>query len=178
MRVTNIQALFDYNSWANKRILTAAARITTEQFIAPIRFPRTAAAGPVPHATLRGTLLHIKWGEILSLDSWRQQPWRPYRTEEAYPDLASVVAEWQQDEAEIQDYLASLTDDDLAYLLVDTFQSLQATTTEPRWKWMAHTVNHGTQHRSEAAQVLTEFGHSPGDLDMFRSFPMTPIEQG
>jgi len=176
MNVAGIQALFDYNSWANARILTAASGLSVEQFTAPIRFPRTAAAGPIPHATLRGTLLHIKWGEILSLDSWQQKAERPYRTEEAYPDLATVVAEWHQDEAEIRAYLATLSDDDLAYPLTRTLQSLKATITEPRWRWMAHTVNHGTQHRSEAAQVLTEVGHSPGDLDMFRSFPMTPIE--
>jgi uncharacterized damage-inducible protein DinB len=83
MRVADIQALFDYNTWANERILAAAAGITAEQFIAPTRFPRTPAAGPIPHVTLRGTLLHIKWGEILSLDSWQERPWRPYRTEEA-----------------------------------------------------------------------------------------------
>lgn len=177
MRVADIQALFNYNSWANERILIAAARITVEQFIAPSRFPRTAAAGPIPHATFRGTLLHVKWGEILSLDSWQERPWRPYRTEEAYPDLESVVVEWRQEETEIRDYLAVLTDDDVNHPLRHTYQSLNATMMEPRWKWMAHTVNHGTQHRSELAQMLTEFGHSPGDLDMFRSFPMIPNAQ-
>lgn len=175
MHVADIRALFDYNSWANERILTTAAGIAAEQFTAPIRFPRTLAAGPIPHATLRGTLLHIKWGEILALDDWQQRPWRPYRTEEAYSDLAAVVAEWRQDEAEIRAYLAALTDAEVNQPLTRTFQGGTVTMTEPRWKWMAHTVNHGTQHRSEAAQVLTEFGHSPGDLDMFRSFPTTSI---
>jgi len=34
------------------------------------------------------------------------------------------------------------------------------------WQAMVHLVNHGTQHRSEAAALLTDFGHSPGDIDL------------
>jgi uncharacterized damage-inducible protein DinB len=36
------------------------------------------------------------------------------------------------------------------------------------WHCLVHVVNHGMQHRSECAVMLTNFGYSPGDLDMTR----------
>src|SRR3970282_543654 len=35
----------------------------------------------------------------------------------------------------------------------------------PLWQLMLQQVNHATQHRSEAAVRLTQFGPSPADLD-------------
>jgi uncharacterized damage-inducible protein DinB len=33
------------------------------------------------------------------------------------------------------------------------------------WRCLVHVVNHGTQHRSDAAVMLTNFGQSPGGID-------------
>ena len=35
----------------------------------------------------------------------------------------------------------------------------------PVWYYLVHLVTHSQQHRSEAAQLLTQLGQSPGDLD-------------
>ena len=37
----------------------------------------------------------------------------------------------------------------------------------PVWQMLVHVVNHGTQHRAEAAALLTAEGRSPGELDLF-----------
>ena len=36
----------------------------------------------------------------------------------------------------------------------------------PIWTMALHVVNHGTQHRSEAAALLTAEDRSPGELDL------------
>jgi uncharacterized damage-inducible protein DinB len=37
------------------------------------------------------------------------------------------------------------------------------------WQLLVHIVNHGTQHHTEAAMLLTQYGASPGDIDLHLS---------
>ena len=35
----------------------------------------------------------------------------------------------------------------------------------PLWYYLLHMVTHSQQHRAESAQLLTQLGRSPGDID-------------
>jgi uncharacterized damage-inducible protein DinB len=66
------------------------------------------------------------------------------------------VAAWNVEWAGWDGWLATLDDEALLKRFDDV----------PMWQLLAHVMNHGTQHRSEAAALLTDAGRSPGDLDM------------
>ena len=156
MNKQDIQLLYKYNQWANERILNAASRLTSEQFLAEAEYP---------HGGLRGTLTHILFAEWI----WRKRARGDSPTirlaPEDFPTFDSLRARWQAEGIELLRFIDSLTDEQLSA----TFQ-YKSTKGDPYenvlWQILAHVVNHGTQHRSEAAAILTEFGHSPGDIDL------------
>ncbi len=64
----------------------------------------------------------------------------------------------------MRDYLAHLTDADLASIVRYTTDEGDKRK-RVLWHCLLHVVNHGTHHRSEAAEILTGHGYSPGELD-------------
>jgi uncharacterized damage-inducible protein DinB len=85
--------------------------------------------------------------------------------ESEFPDLKSLRVRWKGEEAAMRAYLATLTNDDLN-ATISYARTGGARSENTLWHLLAHLVNHGTQHRSEAAVRLTALGSSPGDLDM------------
>ena len=155
MNIEAIHSLFDYNYWVNERILETAAGLSNGQFTAP---------GPVSHGSLRDTLVHTLSAEWV----WRLrcQGTSPGRmlSQGDFPDLESLKRRWDDDEEAMRAYLSGLTDEDLTSIIgYSRTEGIQVET--PLWQILLHVINHGTQSRSEAAVILTQFGHSPGDLD-------------
>jgi uncharacterized damage-inducible protein DinB len=155
MRVQDMLTLYEYNYWANERILAAAARVSQQQFSAP---------GTQSYASLRSTLLHTLDTEF----GWRMRcqynQVTPDMSEAEFSTLDLMQRRWVEDEMAMRAYLAGLQDDDLAGLLHYTTDQGEKRE-RVLWHCLLHVVNHGTQHRSEAAMMLTEAGCSPGDLD-------------
>jgi uncharacterized damage-inducible protein DinB len=152
----DIVTLFDYNYWATARVLDAAGRITSEQYVAPAR---------LSHSTIRATLVHTLAAETVWRLRCQGNSPASLLSEADLPTLDLLRSRWREEEHAMRAYLAELRDSDLK----DTihYQTTKGISYEqPLWTILAHVVNHGTQARAEAGIALLAFGNSPGDLDM------------
>ena len=155
MKAADIKLLYDYNDWANARVMRTAERVTPEQFIARNKFG---------WENLRGTLVHIMQAEIV----WRHRLFErgdiDWLDAEDFPTVASIRERRDTEIAALRRYIDDLSDEEVNGAI--TYERGGETHQDTLWQCLVHLVNHGTQHRSECAALLTEFGHSPGDLDL------------
>jgi uncharacterized damage-inducible protein DinB len=140
--------LLDYDRWATRRLFGVTDGLD------PAVWSRTQV---VDERGLGGILVH----QLGALMRWRHRLQRlegelprPERGPLSSPgELARLFeAEW----ARYEQWQTSWTDEMMAYRANEV----------PIWQLLVHVVNHGTQHRSEAAALLTAEGRSPGDLDL------------
>ena len=155
MNIQDIQLIYNYNYWATGQILAASAKVTDEQFLAWAEFP---------YGGLHGTLLHILDAEFGWRGLFENNIFGADMNAEDFPTFQSLEQKFHEEEKAMRAYLSKLKDEDM--------ESHMRYTTETGikrdrilWHCLVHVVNHGTQHRSEAAAILTSFGSSPGDLD-------------
>jgi uncharacterized damage-inducible protein DinB len=154
MRVTDAAAFFDHLYWIRDRVLAATAEIDAAAL---------TSTETVTNRDLRATLVHEldvqwSWRERLKGADWDE--WGPDAelTGEDYPTVASIAEHWQRDEADMRDWLASLTDADL------DAPPVREEDGQPLWHYVMHLYSHGLQQFSEAAVLLTRAGRSPGDI--------------
>ena len=159
-----IRSLYRYSAWANARILEAAAGLDHDQFLAGV-----GASGE----SIRDTLVHTFGAQWLYLERWQGRSPRSMPAPPAFPDVAAVQTRWDEIERATTLFVAGLTDARIAAVVEYTnFQDERWA--YPLWQQMLHQVNHATQHRSEAAVMLTQAGHSPGGLDYLHFVDLTP----
>lgn len=149
MQADEIRWLFAYDRWATRRVLNAIDGVD------PGEWERPNAVGD---RGLGGVLVHHlgasqRWR--IGLQS-RGTDEGPAPEGEPLPMTDQLLERWDAEWAAVDEWLPTLTDEFMAYVFDDV----------PVWQMLVHVVNHGTQHRAEAAALLTANGRSPGELDM------------
>jgi len=147
MTIDQIRTLFAFDRWATEKILDVLDGIDEATW---------TASHVVDERGLGGILVH----QLGATQRWRhgflEDGVTPRPEREPLPTVDGLRGAWAAEWEAIDAWLAGLDD---AWLARDDEGV-------PYWLMLAHVLNHGTQHRSEAAALLTQAGRSPGDLDL------------
>src|SRR5512143_2012001 len=97
MKIDEIKLLYDYNDWADARLLAACARVSPEQYAAP----STIGTG---RGGLRATMVHLLdnlWQQRITLQGYYQAPLADEAAydatelhEDAFPTFAALRERW------------------------------------------------------------------------------------
>ena len=151
-------ALYDFNDWANRRVLDSCAGLTPEQFTQDLRssFP-----------SVRDTLAHILGAEWIWLERWNGKSPASLPPGTEYADLASLRARWEAFGPELLDFVSEVTASELEQVIEYTnFKG--KTFAYPLGVMLQHVVNHGSYHRGQVATMLRQLGATPLSTDSLR----------
>ena len=151
-----LRTMYRYNAWANERVLDAAARLSPAQY---------RDDGGASFGCVHDTLVHIMGAQWIFLSRWHGTSPSAFPDPAQFTDLAALRKRWRAVEEETRAFVAGLTAADPARVIAYLHRQGERWA-YPLWQQMIHQVNHATQHRSEAAMLLTKHGHSPGGLDL------------
>jgi len=156
MTVRDLETMFDYGYWANRKLFEVVSQLTTEQFTQSV----TGSYGSV-----RNTMVHMLSAEWGWLDRCGGEPRGAALNAADYPTLASLLDRWQRVEGHVREFLKRLRNEDLNRVL--EFSLLNG----PKQAMLLgellhHAVIHGVHHRGQVALLLRSLGYAPGNFDI------------
>lgn len=104
MTVKDLDRLYDYGYWANRKLFQVVSQLTPEQFT------QTVAGS---YGSIRNTLVHVLSAEWGWLDRCGGPERGPALKSDDYPNVESLVETWSKVEGYVCEFLAKLKDEDL-----------------------------------------------------------------
>ena len=155
--LTQTRQLLLYTLWADRLALETARQIPHEAL--------TRDAG-VSFGSMLGTMAHILRSQRRWLARFTGQM-LPDPAE--FPDLDSLAAGWAETAAQLEFFLASLTEDQLG-ADITWLDSEGPVYTRPLWQPVSHMVNHSTFHRGQVVSLMRQLGYQPPTTDLIDFF--------
>ncbi len=166
MTKDDIQLLYEYDRWANERVLRAVSTLNAGEFTRDLRGS---------FRSVRDTLVHIVGSEWSWLRCWKEPTptsafiddvWTQHDAlfnPGAFPDLAAVRFKWTEVEKEQIEFVNRATNESLERMIpVRTTQISLA-------HLMQHLANHSTYHRGQISLMMRQLAAKPlaTDFAMF-----------
>lgn len=158
----DIQLLFEYDRWANHRVLQAASALRAEQFTRDLGGSFRSVRGHArAHHRWRMGLAYLLErggsGPAFLKDLWDRHDslFHP----DKFPSITEVKSKWAEVEKEHVEFLNDLTNESLKKMLpIRTTQISLA-------NLMQHLANHSTYHRGQVAQMMRQLDAKPMATD-------------
>jgi len=155
LSVYALRDLLAYTGWASRRLVEAAAQLSSDQL--------THDFGTADKNVL-GTLVHVFAADRVWFRRLEGISPEKFIGDEDY-QLAVLQNEWPQLLEKWSRWAADLTDEAAAAEL--SYRDIRGNQwRQPIWQIVLHVVNHGTHHRGQASGFLRSMGLTPPALDL------------
>jgi uncharacterized damage-inducible protein DinB len=158
--IEEIRELYQYNTWANRRIFEAAAKLSPDAFTKDLKSS---------FSSVRETLHHLIAAEWIWLSRWNGVSPMAFPTTWDTSTHAALQEKWNEIQQEQNTFISQLSEErlkkDLAYQNIkgDTFS-------EPLWRLLRHLVNHSTYHRGQVTTLLRQLGAQAVSTDLVQFY--------
>jgi uncharacterized damage-inducible protein DinB len=149
-----LQELFRLNLWSNQLIIEACRDLTNEQL-------GTDLAGT--YGDIGRTLAHIAAAEAGYAWRFDQNSDRfQWDEDDPVPSVATLGEVLNKTGARFIELAVTTPDDQILTYQVDGEQRQW-----PAWVVLGQVIDHGREHRSQIATILTQLGFEPPEIDMW-----------
>lgn len=158
MKVNAVQTLFSYHYGMFEQVWDCVTGLSVEQFVAESDYSLGSVRNHLVHCLNvdERWLARLQGGDL-----------PPILEEATYPDQAVVRGLWETVWIKVLNYVNSLTEADLSQMVRVEFPgSYPSPKPLPRWLYLTHVVNHGTDHRAQILARLHELGGATLEQDL------------
>ena len=151
-----LRLLFQYNQWADRRMVEACSALTNEQF--------TRDLGS-SFRSVRDTLVHLYGAEWVWNERIEGRSPTSLVAGTGFPDLASVRTKLEEMDSFFIDYASRLTPQDLERVI--HYKSFAGEDfSNPIWQTLHQLTNHASYHRGQLTTLLRQLGAKPATTDL------------
>lgn len=158
MTKEEIQLLYEYDRWANQRVLHAASALSAENFTRDLGGSFRSVCDTLVHIVRSEWGWLTYWNHPSPTSAFLDDLWDRVDAEfspDAFPDFAAVQSKWAEIEKAQIEFVNGVTDESLRRMLPVLEKHLNLA------QLMQHLANHSSYHRGQISLMMRQLAAEP-----------------